>query len=247
MPGAREYCAEFVMKENDLSARFPDLPLWDLFDDVIFWIKDRAGTFLWVNQAFAEQAGVDRAAVVGTKDSDWFFNELASVYMRDDSRVVGGGQPLINKPELVMRVDGGIGWHSTSKFPFRDNAGKVLGTFGMSRPMEAETGLPVEYADLSEIVTHARANVGKGLSVGQLARSLHLSISTLERCTRRHLGITPRKLLQRTRMHRARHLLTTSTLRIGEIARACGYESFSAFSRAFRSHYGRAPGKFRPL
>ena len=232
--------------KDKLSARFPDIPLWDLFDDVIFWIKDTGGTFLWVNQAFAEQAGVDRTTIIGTKDDDWFFNELASVYMRDDARVAGEERPLINKPELVMQVNGGVGWHRTSKFPFRDRDGKVVGTYGMSRPMEAETGLPSEYADLSKIVTHARATAQNGLTVDQLARSLHLSVSTLERSIRRHLGMTPQKFLQRIRMHRARHLLTASTLRIGEIALACGYESFSAFSRAFRNHYGRAPGTFRP-
>ncbi len=233
------------MEKNDLISLFPDLALWDLLDDVIFWIKDTDGTFLWVNQAFAEQAGAERAAVIGTKDDDWFFNELASVFMRDDAQVAGGGKPLVNKPELVMRMDGDVAWHSTSKFPFRDRKGKILGTCGMSRLMEGETGLPVEYADLSEIITRARANLGKDQTVERLARSLHLSVSTLERCTRRYLGMTPQCLLRRIRMHRARHLLTSSSLRIGEIALACGYESFSAFSRAFRKHYGRAPGWFR--
>jgi transcriptional regulator GlxA family with amidase domain len=70
-------------------------------------------------------------------------------------------------------------------------------------------------------------------------------MSTLERTIRRHLGITPQQLLQRMRMNRARHLLTASNLKVGEIALACGYESFSAFSRAFRQTFGCVPGSLR--
>ncbi|MFP4069745.1 MAG: helix-turn-helix domain-containing protein [Opitutales bacterium] len=220
---------------------FFDRDLWDLLDDVAFWVKDREGRFVWVNLTLAEQARATREAVIGTRDSDWFFNELASVYMADDAALVAGGAPLRNKPELVMDPDGGVGWYVTSKFPLVER-GRIAGTYGMSRPMEAGASLPAEYADLSGIVSHARARLADGMSVEALAKEAHMSLSTLERTVRRHLRITPRELLRRIRMNRARHLLTTSALQVGEIALACGYESFSSFSRAFRQTYGCAPG-----
>jgi len=225
--------------------RFSDRQLWDLLDDIAFWIKDLEGRFVWVNRTLAEQAKAKREAIIGTLDSDWFLNELAFVYMRDDAEVIQRGRAIINKPELVINPDGAVAWYSTSKYPDYDTAGKVSGTFGMSRPMDPITSLPAEYSDLSLIVNYTRAHIAQGVTVQNLAREAHMSLSTLERTIRRHLRVTPQQLIQRIRMNRAKHLLTASTLKIGEVALECGYESFSAFSRAFKKTYKCAPGSLR--
>jgi PAS domain S-box-containing protein len=222
-----------------------DRHLWDQLDDIAFWVKDLEGRFVWVNRTLAEQAQATREAVIGTRDSDWFLNELASVYMHDDSKLLKERRPILNKPELVMSPDGAVIWYATSKYPYYDTKGRLAGTCGMSRPMEAVGELPAEYSDLSSIVSYARHHIAKGVTVEALAQSAHVSMSTLERTIRRHLGITPQQLLQRMRMNRARHLLTASNLKVGEIALACGYESFSAFSRAFRQTFGCVPGSLR--
>lgn len=224
---------------------FCDRGLWDLLDDISYWVKDLKGRFVWVNLTLARQAQAPREAILGTLDSDWFFNELASIYMRDDASLLKEKKPIVSKPELVMTADGELVWHATSKYPHFDAAGCLAGTYGMSRPMESMGALPREYADLSSIVSFARRNISRGITVEALAGEAHMSLSTLERAVRRHLRITPQDLLQRIRMNRARHLLTTSTLKVGEIALECGYESFSAFSRAFRKAYGCAPGAMR--
>lgn len=224
---------------------FSDRGLWDLLDDVSYWVKDLEGRFVWVNLTLARQAQASREAILGTLDSDWFFNELASVYMRDDASLLREQKPIVNKPELVMSTDGEVVWHATSKYPHFDAKGRLAGTYGMSRPMESMGALLPEYADLSSIVSFARRNISRGITVEALANEAHMSLSTLERTVRRHLRITPQDLLQRIRMNRARHLLTTSNLKVGEIALECGYESFSAFSRAFRKAYACAPGVMR--
>lgn len=225
---------------------FADRSLWDQLDDIAFWVKDLEGRFVWVNLTLAEQARAPREAIIGTRDSDWFLNELASVYMLDDANLLKAEQPILNKPEMVMSPEGAVGWYMTSKFPhYDDRTRRLRGSFGMSRPMEAGGTLPSEYSALSRIVSHARQGIAQGVSVEKLAKVAHMSVSTLERTVRRHLKITPQELLQRIRMNRARHLLTASTLQVGEIALECGYESFSAFSRAFRKAYGCAPGALR--
>ena len=230
---------------SSLAPGLIDRALWDLHDDITFWVKDAEGCFVWVNEALSAQAQAPRDSIIGTCDSDWFFNELASVYMADDAGIIRGGPPIINKPELVMSADGCVEWCLTSKFPVRDRAGQVVGSCGMSRPMEAGGALPADYADLAAIVTFARTHVADGVTVEALAQAANMSLSTLERYVRRHLRITPKALLQRIRMNRARHLLTASALQVGEVALACGYESFSSFSRAFRQTYGCSPGSLR--
>ena len=74
------------LSEPDLAA-FVDRPLWDLMDDIIFWVKDVEGRFVWCNLALARYARISREEVLGTLDSDLYFNELASVYMQDLSLI----------------------------------------------------------------------------------------------------------------------------------------------------------------
>ena len=62
----------------DLDA-FTDYTLWDLLDDVAFWVKDLEGRFLWVNLTLVQQAQASREAMLGTLDSDWFFKDRKSV------------------------------------------------------------------------------------------------------------------------------------------------------------------------
>jgi len=255
MPGVCQKCAEFVRmrvptgdaKEDewiDLKS-FVDRPLWDQFDDLIFWIKDREGRFLWCNRALANHLNLDREEVLGCLDSDLYLNELAAVFMEDDASIIRDGKPILGKPELVMGPEGLIRWNRTSKFPIFSSSGRILGTYGMSRPTERTGDLPTDYADLANWVTYAHEEMGRGMTVAKLVRWAGVSQSSLERQTRRHLRMTPGELLQRIRIQHARHLLRSSDLKIGEIALACGYESFSAFSRAFRKIYGQAPGHFR--
>lgn len=51
-------------------------------------------------------------------------------------------------------------------------------------------------------------------------------------------GETPMEYSQRFRLAHAKHLLMNSQLSVSEIARHSGYETFSAFCRSFRSHFG---------
>ncbi|MGE9289703.1 MAG: helix-turn-helix domain-containing protein [Puniceicoccales bacterium] len=228
----------------DLSA-FVDRPLWDLVDDLIFWVKDVEGRFVWCNLALAEYARMSREEVLGTLDSDLYFNELALVYMEDDASLVRGGPPIVNKPELVMAAEGVVGWNMTSKYPIHSPEGEVIGTYGMSRPVDQPGDMPAEYADLADLVAYARDGIKEGITVEALALRAGLSHSSLDRYIRRHLRMGPRELLQRIRSNHARHLLVSSTLKIGEIALECGYESFSAFSRAFKQTFGCSPGQYR--
>ena len=58
-------------------------------------------------------------------------------------------------------------------------------------------------------------------------------------------GLTFSRELRARRMRRAAELLETTPASVGEIALECGYMDFSAFSRAFRNHYGLSPRDYR--
>lgn len=79
------------------------------------------------------------------------------------------------------------------------------------------------------------------LRMDSLARRLGVSADKLERCFRSELGVTPSHYYRNLRLRRAADLLTHSSLRVGEVALACGFNNAANFSRAFRDSFGYAP------
>ena len=58
-------------------------------------------------------------------------------------------------------------------------------------------------------------------------------------------GITIKQHITNLRLEKAKDLLLATTLKINEIALACGYEDEKYFSRIFRKRYGISPHLFR--
>ncbi len=229
---------------NMLHGR-PCIDLWNMMPDVAFWVKDGGGRFIWVNDTLCNQAQLSRADLIGKRDVDCFPNELANNYMHDDAVILEGGAPILNKLELVMTPEGCVEWRQTTKYPVLNKENDVLGTQGISRKMESDVPLPQEYAALGHIIEHASENLAKKVTVKDLAREAHLSVSTLERYFRSHFRLSPNELLRKVRMNRAYLLLSSSALNVSEIAGECGYESLSSFSRAFRLYSGKTPVEYR--
>lgn len=78
------------------------------------------------------------------------------------------------------------------------------------------------------------------------ARSLGVSSRTLQRQLEA-AGITFRSLRARTLRRRAEELLADPRLSIEEIGAMIGYDSRSAFDRAFRAWTGQTPARFRAV
>lgn len=78
-----------------------------------------------------------------------------------------------------------------------------------------------------------------------LARESGVSKYHLLRLFKATFGTAPWQYAQRRRVARGRLLLRDTNLPVGEIAARLGYESQSAFARAFRRHMGVAPGAYR--
>lgn len=89
------------------------------------------------------------------------------------------------------------------------------------------------------------AQPGGGWSVQGLAREVAMSPSRFAARFVDALGDSPMAYLTKLRMHVACRMLATSQVNIEQIAIDVGYESASAFNRAFRSYLGIAPGAWR--
>jgi PAS domain S-box-containing protein len=77
--------------------------------------------------------GQTEAEVIGKTDFDLFPREIAEAFFADDQTVLKTGQPVINREEKVVRPDGEVHWLLTTKVPWRDAGGNVIGLVGIGR------------------------------------------------------------------------------------------------------------------
>lgn len=100
---------------------------------------------------------------------------------------------------------------------------------------------------LLQVKTFLDAHLGDpSLTLGAVARANAISLRYL------HLlfhssGDTARGYLRRRRLERAQHLLLGTDITVSEVAARSGFDSPSAFSRAYRARYGIAPRDARRL
>ncbi len=83
------------------------------------------------------------------------------------------------------------------------------------------------------------------ISLGEVAREVHVSPFHLCKLFRRSTGMTFTEFVSRTRTEKAKSLLLNPQLRISEIAYEVGFQSLTHFNRIFRKLVGESPTRFR--
>ena len=113
------------------------LTLMDNLPDNIYF-KDRAGRFVAVNRATLSWTGFkDQSEIIGKTDQDLFVGEHADAALADEQKIIATGQPMIGVEEKETWPDGHETWVSTTKMPWRNASGNVIGIFGWSRDITA--------------------------------------------------------------------------------------------------------------
>lgn len=222
--------------------------LFQALPDVIFWIKDAEGRFVYVNKAFCHDVAVESSAkMVGLMDKDVFPLELAEVFRRGDKQVLSTQQPMWNSSELVSNRLGRVEWRSTSKIPLRSIDGEWIGTAGISRKM-GQVNESIGYDrhhKLALIVETIYQNLHHGLGVAELAEAASVSVSTLERLFKEHMDCTPRRFIMQVKMSAACDRLINTGMQVKEIANSLGYEEHANFTRAFTKMLGMSPRSYQ--
>lgn len=88
-------------------------------------------------------------------------------------------------------------------------------------------------------------NLGRTLSLDEMAHATGTSPRTLARRVERALGTTPLRFAQRLRVAHAAHLLETTTRSVDDVAARVGYVDAAAFRRVFRRELGESPRERR--
>ncbi len=107
--------------------------LLDNVPDSIYF-KDTASRFVRISRGMAKKFNLTSPDVaIGKTDADIFTGEHAGQAREDELRIMETGEPLINSVERETWPDRPDTWCSTTKLPLFDDAGKIAGTFGISR------------------------------------------------------------------------------------------------------------------
>ncbi len=128
------------------------------------YFKDLQSRFVRNNPAHARSLGASSPQfVIGKSDADFFSRAHAERALADEQTIIQTGQPVIGKIERLTLLDGSIAWASTTKMPWRDSAGKIIGTFGLSRDITAtkiaEEKLSEERNLLRTIIDHIPSRI----------------------------------------------------------------------------------------
>lgn len=137
--------------------------LMDTSPDRIYF-KDLQSRFVRNNAAHARSLGAHSPEeCVGKTDADFFSSEHAAAAFADEQAIISTGQPVIAKIERLTMLDGKQGWASTTKLPWRDEAGRIIGTFGLTRDVtatkDAEDRLFEERNLLRTIIDHLPSRI----------------------------------------------------------------------------------------
>jgi len=91
-------------------------------------------------------------------DFELFPRELAEVFIADDRSVLQTGQPIVNQEEYVIDKEGKKHFLLTTKIPFRNEQGQIIGLIGIGRNItehrKIEEALRNEKALLDALMDH---------------------------------------------------------------------------------------------
>lgn len=98
------------------------------------YIKDRQSRFVGASNSVAELFGLKSVQeLLGKTDFDFFTEPHAREAFEDEQRIMATGTPVIGKEEKETWPDGRENWVSTTKIPWKNEQGEIIGIIGISR------------------------------------------------------------------------------------------------------------------
>ncbi len=184
----------------------------------------------------------------------WLFITFESV---NDKELL----PLRNSPRLLTRRDMAFLREMVAMIPgSSDNSAKrvelilklsvFLRRLLAAQAVSASDGKEIAGSDphgplLESINSHVRANLNESLKITDLAKLTGYSVSYLGAVFRKQYGVSLGGYMRNSRLSMAASLLARGEYgRIEDIAKACGFESIFAFSRAFKKAMGVSPREY---
>ena len=182
---SREITAIKEMEEQLATERNLLRSVIDNLPDAIF-LKDTEGRYLLDNVAHYRSLGAsDPEEVIGRTVFDFFPDDVAQHFHEADLAVMRLGEIDANREERVPNVFGKPRWLLTTKLPWRNEDGAILGLLCIARDIteqkEAAENLRLAYAELAYSREEVLAAMGKLQSAHQELRGVQLQLIEAEK------------------------------------------------------------------
>ena len=120
-----------LKKQHESSEHYVDMLMENVPSNIYF--KDRDSRFVRVNRSQAKWGGMGNPTdMVGKSDHDFFDPIHADQALADEKKILETGKPIVGYVERDTFPNGEEAYMLTTKMPFRDRSGKIIGTFGIS-------------------------------------------------------------------------------------------------------------------
>ena len=98
---------------------------------------------------------------------------------------------------------------------------------------------------ITGIIRYLQEHLAEEISLNILADAFHLSAQYISQLFKNEIGVNFLVYLTSIRMERAKKLLISTSLSIGEISEKCGYGDYRVFTKAFKKAEGSTPSQYR--
>ncbi|UUO04573.1 helix-turn-helix domain-containing protein [Blastopirellula sp. J2-11] len=222
------------------------IALFDSLPQTYFYLKDRQGRFVKVNQLFLDNHDLkDESEAIGKTDRDFHPPLLANAYIEEDRRVMASRRPLPGQIWLVPHRRRTPRWYVCTKTPLFDMQAEVVGIAGAMYRIEQQDELAKYLQELFAVARYIEKHYAESISMADMAELTGLSPTHFNRRFRELLRVTPTHYLKTVRIQAAQKLLTTTSRSLIEIAAAVGFTDQSHLTKRFREVTGLTPAVYR--
>ncbi len=138
------------------------------------YFKNRDHQFVIANHSIARWFGCEKPEELYEKsDRDFFSEEHARIAEEDENGIMETGVPMVGRVERETWSGKNDTWVMTSKYPWRDSEGDIVGTFGVSSDVSELMLAQRDLTDVAERLQEKNQEMAEELS---LAREVQLSL-----------------------------------------------------------------------
>lgn len=98
---------------------------------------------------------------------------------------------------------------------------------------------------ITHIIQYLQDHLEEDISLNRLAEEFHLSAQYISQLFKKEIGVNFLAYLTSIRMEKAKKLLISTSLSIGEISMQCGYGDYRVFTKTFKKMIGNTPSQYR--
>ncbi len=162
---------ELQHEKNLLTMLLENIP-----DSIYF--KDTESRFLRISKAMARKFALEgENNAIGKRDADIFTREHAESARNDELRIMETGEPLVDRIERETWPDREDTWCMSTKMPLRDEDGRTIGTFGITRDITELTKSQVELREARDAAD--KANQAKSNFLANMSHEIRTPMNAI--------------------------------------------------------------------